>query len=201
MHWHWTPPEQIVNGLPAIVLAGLCFLIGAVFVFWGWKIFRVALALMGALVGWAIGGIIAAPLGLGAVFVAALLAVVCGLLALFLARVGVFLVAGMWAALLVLGANDLIQAAAARYVAAGVAFVVVGCLALLLWRPVIIFLLARFGAGLVADAAAMAADLFKPGAAARWETAHPWITFLAIVVVACIGLYHQEEESPGGKAD
>ncbi len=63
MHWHWTPPEQIVNGLPAIVLAGLCLLIGAVFVFWGWKIFRVALALMGALVGWAVGLAIAAPLG------------------------------------------------------------------------------------------------------------------------------------------
>ena len=81
------------------------------------------------------------------------------------------------------------------------AFFVIGLLALLLWRPVIIFLLAMFGAGLVADAAAMTADLFKPGAAARWETAHPWITFLAIVVVACIGLYHQEEEEHAGKAD
>ncbi|MGO8703924.1 MAG: hypothetical protein ACLQVA_08900 [Candidatus Brocadiia bacterium] len=198
MHWHWTPPEQIVNGLPAIVLAGLCLLIGAVFIFWGWKIFRVALALMGALVGWAVGLAIAAPLGLGAVVVALPLAIICALLALFLVRVGVFLIAGMWAALLVLGATDLIQAAAARYVAAGVAFFVIGVLALLLWRPVIIFLLAMFGAGLVADAAAMTADLFKPGAAARWETAHPWLMFLAIIIVACIGLYHQEEEEHPG---
>ena len=129
MHWHWTPPEQIVNGLPAIVLAGLCLLIGAVFIFWGWKIFRVALALMGALVGWAVGLAIAAPLGLGAVFVALPLAIICALLALFLVRVGVFLIAGLWAALLVLGATDLIQAAAARYVAAGVAFFVIGVLA------------------------------------------------------------------------
>ena len=58
----------------------------------------------------------------------------------------------------------------------------------------ITFLLAMFGAGLVADAATLTADLFKPGAAARWETAHPWIMLAAIIVVAAIGLYHQEEE-------
>ncbi|MGD0999280.1 MAG: hypothetical protein ABSA67_01160 [Candidatus Brocadiia bacterium] len=201
MHWHWVPPEQVVHAVPAIVLAGLCLLIGAVFVFWGWKIFRVALALMGALVGWAAGLAIAAPLGLGAVIVALPLAIICALLALFLVRLGVFLVAGMWAALLVLGAQELIQAAAARYVAAGVAFIVIGALAVLLWRPVIIFILAMFGAGLIADAAGMTADLFKPGAAARWETAHPWLMFLAIIIVACIGLYHQEEEEHPGHSD
>jgi hypothetical protein len=201
MHWHWTPPEPIMHAMPEIVLAGLCFLIGAVFVFWGWKIYRVALVLMGALVGWAVGLAIAAPLGVAAVFVAVPLAVICGLLAMFVQQVGVFLVAGLWAALLVLGAHELIQAAAARYVAAGVAFFVVGALALLLWRPVIIFLLAMFGAGLVADAATMTADLFKPGAAARWETAHPWIMFAAIIFVACIGLYHQEEEEHPGRSD
>ena len=42
---------------------GLCLLIGAVFVFWGWRLYRVALALMGALVGWAVGVAVAAPLG------------------------------------------------------------------------------------------------------------------------------------------
>ena len=147
MHWHWIPSEQIKAALPEIVLAGLFFLIGAVFVFWGWKIWRVALALMGALVGWAVGLAIAAPLGVTVVFVALPLAVLCGFLAIFLQKVGVFLVCGLWGALLVLGAHELVQAAAARWLAAGVAFFVVGILAVLLWRPMITFLLAMFGAG------------------------------------------------------
>jgi hypothetical protein len=197
---HWQPPEPIVKAVPQIVLAGLSFLIGAVFIFWGWKIYRVALALMGALVGWTVGVVIAAPLGVAAIFVALPLAVIGGLLAMLLQQVGVFFVAGLWGALLVLGAHEMIHAAGARYLAAGVAFFVVGVLAVLLWRPMIIFLLAMFGAGLVADAAAMTADLFKPGAAARWETAHPWITFAAILFVAGVGLYHQEEEGRAEEA-
>ena len=198
---HWQPPEQIVKAVPEIVLAGLCFLIGAVFIFWGWRIYRVALALMGALVGWAVGLAVAAPLGGAAVLVALALAIICGFLAIFLQKVGVFLVAGLWGALLVLGAHEMIQAAAARDLAACVAFFVVGGLAVLLWRPMITFLLAMFGAEMVANAATMTTDLFKPGAAARWETAHPWMTFAAIIVVAGIGLYHQEEEEQGAKAE
>ena len=194
MHWHWVPSDQIKAALPAIVLLGLSFLIGAVFVFWGWKLFRVALALMGALVGWAVGLAIAASLGVGAVFVALPLAVVCAFLAIFLVKAGAFLVAGLWGAYLVLGAHEMIQAAAARYLAAGVAFFVVGILAVLLWRPMITFLLAMFGAGLIANAVTMTADLFKPGAAGRWEADHPWLTLAAILAVAAIGLYHQEEE-------
>jgi len=201
MHWRWIPSEQIKAALPAVVLAGVLFVVGAVFVFWGWKLWRVALALMGALVGWAVGLAIAAPLGVAAVFVAVPLAVICGLLAMFVQQVGVFLVAGLWAALLVLGAHELIQAAAARYVAAGVAFFVVGILAVLLWRPMITFLLAMFGAGLVADAVALTLDGFKLVAVALWETAHPWMTLAAILVVAGIGLYHQEEEEHAEKAD
>jgi hypothetical protein len=201
MFLHWQPPEPVVKAVPQIVLAGLCFLIGAVFIFWGWKIYRVALTLMGALVGWTVGVVIAAPLGVAAIFVALPLAVVCGLLAMLLQQVGVFLVAGLWGAFLVLGAHEMIQAAGARYLAAAVAFFVVGILAVLLWRPMIIFLLAMFGAGLVADAAAMTADLFKPGTAGRWETAHPWMMFAAILVVAGIGLYHQEEEEHAEEAD
>jgi hypothetical protein len=198
---HWQPPKQIENAMPAVILAGLCFLVGAVFVFWGWKIYRVALALMGALVGWTVGAIVAAPLGPSVFFVALALAILCGFLAIFLQKVGVFLICGLWGALIVLGAHDMIQASAARYLAAGVAFFVVGILAVLLWRPMITFLLAMFGAGLIANAATMAANLFKPGAAARWETAHPWITLAAILVVAAIGLYHQEEEEHAGEAE
>jgi hypothetical protein len=194
MHWRWIPSEQIKAALPAVVLAGVLFVVGAVFVFWGWKLWRVALALMGALVGWAVGAVVAAPLGVAAVFVALPLAVICAFLAIFLQKVGVFLVAGLWGAYLVLGAHEMIQAAAARYLAAGVAFFIIGILAVLLWRPMVTFLLAMFGAGLIANAATMTADLFKPGAAGRWEAAHPWITLAAILVVAAIGLYHQEEE-------
>ena len=199
MLMHWQPPEQVLAVVPAIVVAGLCFLIGAVFVFWGWKIFRVAWVLMGALVGWAVGVAVAAPLGVGALLVALPLAIICGLLAIFLLQVAVFFIAGLWGAFLVLGAQEVIQAAAARYVAAVVAFFIVGILAVLLWRPVITFLLAMFGAGLVADAVGLTADIARPGAAARWETAHPWLMLGAIVVVAAIGLYYQEEEEhPGG---
>jgi hypothetical protein len=198
---HWQPPEQVVKAVPPIVLAGVCFLIGAVFIFWGWKLYRVALALMGALVGWAVGLAVAAPLGITAVFIALPLAVLCALLALSLQYVGVFVICGLWGALLVLGAHEMIQAAAVRYIAAVVAFFVVGGLAVAFWRPMITFLLAMFGAGLVADAATLTADLFKPGAAARWETAHPWIMLVAIIIVAGIGLYHQEEEEHPGHSD
>jgi len=201
MHWRWIPSEQIKAALPAVVLAGVLFVVGAVFVFWGWKLWRVALALMGALVGWAVGAVVAAPLGVAAVFVALPLAVICAFLAIFLQKVGVFLVAGLWGAYLVLGAHEMIHAAAARYLAAGVAFFVVGILAVLLWRPMVTFLLAMFGAGLIANAATMTADLFKPGAAAAWETAHPWIMLAAICAVAGVGLYCQEEEEHAEKAD
>lgn len=165
------------------------------------EIFRVAWVLMGALVGWAMGVVVAAPLGIGAVFIALPLAVLCGILAIFLLQIAVFLIAGLWAALLILGAPEMIQAAAARYLAAGVAFVVVGILAVLIWRPVITFLMAMFGAAMVANAVAMTADLAKRGAAAQWETAHPWLMFAAILVVAGIGLYSQEEEKHTGPSD
>ena len=201
MRWHWIPSEQIKAAVPGIVLAAVLFLVGAVFVFWGWKIYRVALALMGALIGWVVGVSIAASLGLGAVFVALPLAIICALLALFLVKAGVFLVCGLWGAFLVLGAHEMIHAAAARYLAAGVAFFVVGLLAVLLWRPMVTFLLAMFGAGLVANSVTLAVDQFKPGAAARWETAHPWIMLAAILVVAGIGLYHQEEEGHAEKEE
>jgi hypothetical protein len=194
MHWHWVPSDQIRTALPAIVLVGLSFLIGAVFVFWGWKLYRIALAVMGALVGWAIGMVIAAALGVGAIFVALPLAIVCAFLVFVLVKGGVFLVAGLWGAYLVLGAHDMIQAAGTRYLAAGVAFFVLGILAVLLWRPMITFLLAMFGAGLIANVVTMTADRFKPGVAAAWEKSHPWLTLAAILVVAAIGLYHQEEE-------
>jgi hypothetical protein len=197
MHWHWVPTDQIKAAMPAIVLAGLSFLIGAVFVFWGWRIWRVALALMGALVGWAVGAILAAPLGVGAVFVALPLAILCGFLAIFLQKVGVFIICGLWGAFLVLGAHEMIPAVAARYLAAGVAFFVIGILAVLLWRPMVTFLLAMFGAGLIANAATMTADIFKPGAADAWQQAHPWLMLGAICVVAGFGLYHQEEEERG----
>jgi hypothetical protein len=201
MHWHWVPNEQIKAGVPEVVLAAVLFLAGAVFVFWGWKIYRVALALMGALVGFAVGPIIAVGLGVSAIFVAVPLAVICAILALFLQKVGVFLVSGLWGAFLVLGAHEMIQADAVRCLAAGVAFFVVGILAVLLWRPMITFLLAMFGAGLVACAATLTADLFKPDAAARWETAHPWIMLAAICVVAGVGLYYQEEEEHAEETD
>ena len=201
MFMHWRPPEQLVNAVPGIVLPGLCFLVGAVFLFWGWKLYRVALALMGALVGWAVGLSVAAPLGVPAIFVALPLAVLCALLALSLQYVGVFLVCGLWGVFLVLGAHEMIHTAAVRYIAAVVAFFVIGGLAVAIWRPMIIFLLAMFGAGLVANAAIMTADLFKRGAAARWETAHPWLMLAAIIVVAAIGLYHQEEEEHPGHSD
>jgi hypothetical protein len=201
MHWQWMTSDQIKAAMPEVVLAAVLFLVGAVFVFWGWKIYRVALALMGALVGFVVGGFIASLLGVSAIFVALPLAVICAFLAIFLQKVGVFLVSGLWGAFLVLGAHEMIRADATRCLAAGAAFFVVGILAVLLWRPMITFLLAMFGAGLIANAATMTADLFKSGAAARWETAHPWIMFAAICVVAGIGLYYQEEEERAEESD
>ena len=199
MHWHWIPSDQIKAAMPDAVLAAVLFLVGAVFVFWGWKIYRVALALMGALVGWAVGMAIGTALGVNGFFVALALAIICAFLAIFLQKVGVFIVCGLWGAYLVLGAHEMIQAASARYLAAGVAFFVVGILAVLLWRPMITFLLAMFGAGLIVNAATMTADLFaKKGVATKWEEGHPWITLGAILVVAGIGWYHQEE---GGHAE
>jgi hypothetical protein len=194
---HWQPPEELVKAVPAIIRAGVSFLIGAVFVFWGWKIYRVALMLMGALVGWAIGVVIAVRLGAAAIVVAALLAVLCAILAVFLQRLGVFLVTGLWAALLVLHAHELIHSALARDLAAAGAFFVVGGVAVLLWRPMITFLLAMFGAWLVAYAVGLTVDVLSPHGSERWEMAHPWITFAAILFLAAIGLYHQEEEEAG----
>jgi hypothetical protein len=197
---HWQPPEQLVTAVPAMILAAVSFVVGAIFVFWGWKIYRVALVVMGALVGCAIGAAIAAPLGIAALLVAIPLALFCAMLAVFVQRLAVFLIAGLWAALLVLGARELIHAEAARFLAAAGAFFVVGGVAVLLWRPVITFLLGMFGAWLVANAVAMTADTLRAGAWERWETAHPWITFAAIVVAAAVGLYHQEEEEHAEKA-
>lgn len=198
---HWHPPEQVAKAVQPIILAGLSFLAGAVLVFWGWKLYRFALALMGALVGWTIGVLIAAPLGIAAVFVALPLAVLSAILALFLQQVGVFFIAGLWGALLILGAHELIHSDVARYLTAAGAFLVVGGLAVLFWRPVVTFLLAMFGAWLVSSAVAMIGDLVRPGASARWEAAHPWITFTAIIVVAAIGLYYQEEEEHPNRSD
>jgi len=198
---HWQPPEEIVKALPAVLIAGLSFLVGAVFVFWGWKIYRFALVVMGALVGWAIGLAIAVPLGVGAIFVALPLAVFCAIFAVFLQQLGVFLIAGLWAALLVLNSPELIHSNVPRDLAAAGAFLVVGGIAVLLWRPAIIFLLAMFGAGLVANGVGMAVDVLKAGAWERWEAAHPWILFAAIIILAAIGLYHQEEEERPAKSD
>jgi ABC-type uncharacterized transport system permease subunit len=103
----------------------------------------------------------------------------------------------LWGAFLVLNAPGIFETPTARYLVAGLTFLFMGILAVALWRPMITFVMAMFGAGLIARAVELGADQFKRGAAREWGQQHPWVIFIALVVVAMIGLYFQEEESVG----
>jgi hypothetical protein len=196
----WDPFQRMGAALPGIVVAAVFLLIGAVLVFWGWRLYRVALVLLGAALGALVGLCLAPELGVAAIFVALPLAIFCAILALVFQNAGVFLLGGLWGAYLVLKAPPMFETPAARYLVVALTFLVIGLLAVLLWRPMVTFLIAMCGAALIARAVEFGADQFKPGVAKEWAHQHPWIVFIALMIVAGIGLYFQED-GPGGEAD
>lgn len=150
----------MIDQLPAILLAAAT-LAGGLLVFSGFRLYRVALASVGAAVGLILGWIVGSSLGSVELAVGAALAGGLGgaLLAGPLEAGFRFLAGGLAAAALpgiVLGGPE--QGMAVASGAAAVAFFAGGLAALLLYRTLVVSALAVCGGLLVAGAGAVAAD-------------------------------------------
>lgn len=180
-----------------------CLLVGAgvLLLFYGWRVYKIALVAVGVLVGAALGAALAARLGVHPLIVALPLGLLAGIGALMLQKVGAFLAGGACALLLVEGARGMFQNEWGFYLIAALAFLIGGLLALYLWRPMITVSLAMIGASFLAGGLITAADLVKPGWATNLAERHPYWLTAALIIAAIIGVYYQTREESAPEED
>lgn len=194
--------------LPSLFVA-VAALAGGVLVFSGYRLYRTALAIVGAglgvLAGWYLGGLV------GPIEVAAGAAIVGGVAGALLAgpvEAGLRLVAGGLAAAVLVGvaAGGTGSADGMAWALAGGAFVVGAVAALLLHRPLVVSAFAASG-GLLAAAAGLVArdpELVRPGLGPTVDgvTAAMHGGLPAVLAVAAVsigaGLIVQADEGGGG---
>jgi len=196
---------EAAKRIPPEVFATGCLAFGLVLVFLGWSFYRLALMTVGAGVGFAVGRSLGTILhtGFDPIYPALALAILLGLGALLLEKLGAFLLGGILAggpvAIIMMhqwrGGSGILLAA--------IAFVIGGLVVVLVWRPIIIIGLAAVGAAMAANGALLILEHVKPSLAAKViSTGRVWL-WLAIGFVAICGILFQireedtEEEGPG----
>jgi len=198
---------KIVEAVPAGPLSVILIGGGIVFLFFGWGLYRVSLVSWGVLIGGSIGAGIALGLRYGfSIHVPTLvlsipLGIMMGLIALKLEKVGAFFVGGLCGAIPLLSGRTVLGEGYGIYVAAGLAFLLGGILAVLFWKPMIILSLSVIGAFLVAHGALYGDEAFSSGNLRGIAAAHPYWTATAVGLLTFVGVYFQsgaakEKEGP-----
>lgn len=200
--------REIVMAVPAPALAAMGFGAGLALLLFGWRIYRVALVSVGVLAGGAIGTAIAVALrvwfhlNLPAVVLAIPIGVLLGLVTLKLEKIGAFLAGGACGALPILMTFSTADYGNGLYLAAGLAFLLGGLLAVLLWRPMIILSLAVLGAALIGQCALLSSDLIGRFDLRRLAAQYPYVWAAAMGILAMLGCLFQMrliEEKPEDK--
>ena len=188
---------ELFGALPPVALAAVMFGLGALFLLFGWPVYRVSVVVLGVMIGAAMGAGIGHLLALHPIILAIPLGLLVGLLALSLQKIGAFLAIGLCAAVLVLTIADVAEAGHGIWIAAALAFVTAGTLAVLLWKPMVTLGMAVIGATLIANAVYLSAEQISPGAAPAFIAAHPNLAAASVAFIAIIGvLFQRADQGP-----
>lgn len=194
------PSVETLGSVPAAVLALVLFGSGVMLLLLGWNIYRVVLVTLGVLVGAAMGAGVAFLMGLPMILLALPLGLLVGVVSVRLEKVGAFLVGGLCSAVPLLIGREMFAPGYGIYVAAGLAFLITGTLAVLLWRPMIIVSFAVIGASLMAEGVLIATDSLKPNSLRDLAGQHPYWTAGVMAFVTLVGVCFQATGDDDGAA-
>lgn len=182
---------QLVGDLPAVPSICLLFACGMVLLLMGWQTWRVTLFLVGAIFGGAAGYAMAPHVSIHPLFLMIPLALVAGILALVLQRIGAFMAGGLCAAMPVLAFRADFAQQGVFWTVCAFAFLAGGLITLWLWRPMIIASLAVIGAAMVSDGAMMTWRHFHAASADEFLARVPWGPLALCGLLALLGIYMQ----------
>jgi len=191
MNMSWLADLTQLEPLPPLVLAPALGGLGVLLLLFGWHIYRVLFVAMAVLMGGALGAGAGFLLNVPMLFLALPLGIVVGLFALRIEKVGAFFTGGLCSALWVLSSPRFPDSGAGLYIAACLAFIITGILAVLLWRPMIIVSLAAIGAWLLTNAILLATDALTSGVLRRQFETHPWWCLFFVALITLIGVGFQ----------
>ena len=197
----WQTELTLFESVPPIMLAAALFGLGVMCLLFGWHVYRVSLVTLAVLIGGAIGAGIAFLAHIPMVILALPVGILVGLVAARLEKVGAFLIGGLCSALWILSSPTFSGPRVGLYVAAGLAFLITGILAILLWRPMIIVSLAATGSWFLASAVLLSADTFSPGALRQIVSQHPHWVIVLMALVTLIGVWFQYRSGGGAAAE
>lgn len=180
--------------VPPFILGLILMAIGLTLMFLGWKIYRVALAVVGALLGAVAGLALGALMGLPALIPALILAVVGAILAILLEKVGAFFIGAFTGILPILAMESQFHSRWMFFFALLLAAVIGGVMAIYLWRPMITVGMAVIGATMVVNGGLLVWYQFQPDKAEGFAKAHPIIVAVIVVILAIIGTYYQKSD-------
>ena len=203
MNMSWLADLTQLEPLPPLVLAPALGGLGVLLLLFGWHIYRVLFVAMAVLIGGALGAGAGFLLNVPMLILALPLGIVMGLIALRIEKVGAFFTGGLCSALWVLSSPRFPDSGIGLYIAAFLAFVITGILAVFLWRPMIIVSLAGIGSWFFTNAILLATDALTSGALRRLFNTHSWwcLFFVALVTLAGVGFQagfgdKEAEEAP-----
>lgn len=186
-----------LKAVPPFILGLILIAIGLTLMFLGWKIYRVALAVVGALLGAVAGLALGVVMGLPALIPALILAVAGAILAILLEKVGAFFIGAFTGILPILALESQFSSRGMFIFALFLAAVIGGVMAIYLWRPMITVGMAVIGATMVVNGGLLAWYQFQPAQAEGFAKAHPLIVAVIVIVLAIIGTYYQKSEEEG----
>ena len=194
---------EIVKSVPPDIIVGATLAGGFVLLFFGWRLYQIALVSIGVLWGGALGALIAIGLRIAfeinipPIVLAIPLGVVMGLLTPKLQKIGAFIVGGLCGAIPILATQPAEVPGNAVWLAAGVAFLLCGILAVLLWRPMIVLSLAVIGSKLLVVGTFGAADRLGHPVLREKAADYPYVVAAAMGVLTLLGVLFQMRKELG----
>lgn len=163
----------------------------------GWRVYRGVLVVCAVVLGGCLAALPFRGVGVLAMLAAALpVGFLCGLLSLHFERYGVFCIGGVAGALPALNSQVFFRTNHAMYFVALVAFLIIGALTVICWKPAIIFSISAIGAALVERGLLVIADRLRPGLALRIISERPLTlcSLFFVMLLAGVMLQYREDE-------
>jgi len=182
-------PEWI--GLPLLLVAGVVFLL------FGWRLYRVVMVMVVVMAGGLVAAWVVRHWGLWAMLGVGLPAgLVSGILSMHFERYGVFMLGGAAGAAPVLASQAYFFSDHNMYFAALACALIAGSLAVLFWRPGIVFSLSVLGATCIERGIILGAERFRAGLGVRIVTSYNLPLSLIYLGLILLGVIEQYREAP-----
>jgi hypothetical protein len=179
--------------IPALALAGLLLLL------FGWYVYRIAMTAAMVVMG-GIGGMwLAQHWGWPPLPVALIAGLICGILSGAVEKLGAFLLGGSTGVALVYSVRELFQHLHNQYVAEIIAFLVLGALTVIFFRPLVTFIFAALGAICIVHSALIYAESSNPGLGRRIITDYPSAIITIFFILLITGILFQMRGKPAEK--